>query len=125
MCTSPIHLRENDSGVPFTPLFGSAFSTMPRQAQPSNGVVSALVTVSNTRGLHLRCAGELAKLATAFSSRISIRKGRHQVDAKSMLEIVTLSASPGSKLTVSANGPDAQSALDAVVSFFNNNLGEP
>ncbi len=107
------------------PFFRPVFSIMPRQAQPSNGVVSALVTVSNTRGLHLRCAGELAKLAAAFASHISIRKGKHQVDAKSMLEIITLSASPGSKLTVSANGPDAQSALDAVVSFFDNNLGDP
>ncbi len=97
---------------------------MPRQAQTNHGDLSAPVTVGNTRGLHLRCAGELAKLATAFSSRISIRKGKHQVDAKSMLEIVTLSASPGSKLTVSACGPDAQRALDAVVSFFVNNLGE-
>ena len=64
-------------------------------------------------------------LAAAFASHISIRKGKHQVDAKSMLEIITLSASPGSKLTVSDNGPDAQSALDAVVSFFDNNLGDP
>ena len=97
---------------------------MPRQTQTNPVDLSAPVTVNNTRGLHLRCAGELAKLATAFSSRISIRKGKHQVDAKSMLEIVTLSASPGSKLTVSACGPDAQRALDAVVSFFVNNLGE-
>jgi phosphocarrier protein len=96
---------------------------MPRQAQPSPVVLSAPVTVNNARGLHMRCACELAMLAAAFSSRISISKGKRQVDAKSMLDIVTLSASPGSKLTVSASGSDAQTALEAMVAYFAEKLG--
>ena len=83
-----------------------------------NSTISREVTVQNRRGLHLRLAGALVKLVNAYSSQVTIAKGRGQVNARSMLDLVSLSAAPGSRLMVTVSGSDAESAMAAVEKFF-------
>ncbi len=85
---------------------------------PADSKLSTDVFVHNDHGLHLRCASEVATVAMKFSAVVKLSKGRRSVNAKSMLEILTLSAAPGAKLTISAKGDDAQQALDAIAALF-------
>lgn len=92
---------------------------------PADTKLSADVFVHNDHGLHLRCASDIANLAMKFNAVVKLSKGRRTVNAKSMLEILTLSAAPGAKLTLSAKGDDAQQAIDAITAFFQKINAEP
>ena len=65
--------------------------------------------------LHARPAGVLAKLALGFQSRITLTAGEKTVDAKSILKLLTLGATAGTSVRVTAEGADAEVALAAVV----------
>lgn len=82
------------------------------------------VVVINREGLHLRPAHSLAKLAATFESDIQVVRNGEAVDGKSILSIVTLAAAQGTKLTLRAQGPDAEAALTALAQFFQCGLGE-
>ncbi len=82
-----------------------------------NGV-SAEVTIRNLKGLHLRFAGRITMTANQFRSEITVSRGRKRANAKSMLELVPLSATRGTVLTVSARGADQDAALAAMVELF-------
>ena len=73
----------------------------------SETVLNAEVVVLNKHGLHLSCASRLAQLASGFSCSLSLSNGKRVADAKSMLGLVTLAASSGSRLKVSAKGAEA------------------
>lgn len=82
------------------------------------------VTVKNRYGLHLRCCNEISRLAAGFSSKITLISNRRQADAKSMLNLATLAAAQGTRLTVTAEGEDAQQALAALDEYFGRELAE-
>ncbi|MFP5222299.1 MAG: HPr family phosphocarrier protein [Acidobacteriota bacterium] len=79
-----------------------------------------LVCVMNEQGLHARPAAKLAQTAQLFESDISIAMGTQTVDAKSILDILTLAAGNGANLELRALGCDAQDALDALADLFKN-----
>ncbi len=93
------------------------------QTQPTNNF-KAVVTVLNKRGLHMRLAGELVTVSNGFDSEIMISKGRRSANAKSVLDLVSLSAAPGTHLNVSTKGNDAKAAIDAITTFFSNYIGD-
>ena len=70
--------------------------------------------IKNKLGLHARAAAKLIHTAARFASDIKIRKGDEEVDGKSILGILLLAAGRGSVITVKANGPDEQEAVDAL-----------
>ncbi|HEV3416319.1 MAG TPA: HPr family phosphocarrier protein [Pirellulales bacterium] len=76
------------------------------------------VVVANSQGLHARPANLIMKLASQYQSRIELVKGNERVDGKSILEILTLGAEPGTSLVIEAAGPDAEAALDALAELF-------
>ncbi len=78
------------------------------------------VVVKNPKGLHLRPAGVLAQLAAAYDSEITLTKDGLTVDARSILDLLTLVATQGSELTVAASGSDAQQAVEALSHFIAN-----
>ena len=65
-------------------------------------------------GLHARPAGEFVKLAGQFEAEISVSRGGEWVNGNSVLSILTLAAARGTRLTVRADGPDADAALEAL-----------
>ena len=82
------------------------------------------VVVSNPQGLHARPASLIMKLSNRFQSRIELVKGNERVDGKSILEILTLGATPGTNLVIEADGPDAESALEALAELFASDFAE-
>ncbi len=69
------------------------------------------VSLDNEFGLHARPAAILAKEAQKFSSDIRLSHDGKEVDAKSILDILTLAATHGSALCIKASGEDAPEAV--------------
>jgi len=79
-----------------------------------------LVCVLSEQGLHARPAAKLAQTAQRFQAAITIALGDQEVDAKSILDILTLAAGRGANLTLRAKGVDAGPALDELAALFKN-----
>jgi phosphocarrier protein len=86
--------------------------------------VSAEVCVGNELGLHARPAARLAQEAQRFSCAIALVVGGQEVDAKSILDILTLAAAPGCTMTVRATGRDAPLAVQTLQELFSRRFGE-
>jgi len=82
------------------------------------------VLVSNQLGLHARPASQIAREAQAFASSISISGPEQTVDAKSILDVLTLAAGPGSTLEIRASGHDAELAVEKISQLFAARFGE-
>jgi phosphocarrier protein len=76
--------------------------------------------VKNEKGLHTRPSTELVKLTSSFNSHINLHYKKYIVNAKSLLGILMLAASKGSKIKIEANGLDAKEAIDAIIELANN-----
>jgi phosphocarrier protein HPr len=68
--------------------------------------------------LHARPAGTLAVAAGRFAAAVSVTAGRKTVDAKSVLGVMGLGATRGQEVTVSAEGPDAEEAVAALIAIL-------
>lgn len=96
-----------------------------REEDPVGGdAVVRTVVVSNQLGLHARPAAKLAQEAQNFSADITVVCESQEVDAKSILDVLTLAAVQGSVLELRADGPDAAAALDCLEEHFKNRFGE-
>ena len=69
------------------------------------------MTVVDTAGLHARPAARFVQAASRFASRISIRTGEREADAKSLIALLGLAIRRSSEITVAAEGSDADVAL--------------
>jgi phosphocarrier protein HPr len=100
-------------------------------AQPSDrsivmnmSVAEGIVEIKNRFGLHVRTASMVAKTALRFLSNITLSLGDNRVSARSVTEMTTMGAGAGTSLKVTAEGPDAESALKAVRALFEDKFGE-
>lgn len=82
------------------------------------------VTIENKTGLHARPASMFVQTANKFKSKIKLTAKGKTVDAKSILMIMSLGLQQGTDVTISAEGEDAQAALDALVDLVKNKFGE-
>jgi phosphotransferase system HPr (HPr) family protein len=74
--------------------------------------------ITLTGDLHARPAGALAVAAARFSSAVSLSVGTSQADAKSVLGVMGLGATSGQHVTVTAEGPDAEDAVAAIIAIL-------
>ena len=65
--------------------------------------------------LHARPAGALAVAAGRFTATVSVTAGTRTTDAKSVLGVMGLGATSGQRVTVTADGPDAEEAVAALI----------
>ena len=86
--------------------------------------VERQVTIANKMGLHARPSTQISSLAGKFEADVQLIKDGLNVDAKSVLELLMLAAECGSQLTVSADGDDAQAAVDDIVTLIESRFGE-
>ena len=89
-------------------------------------MLEASFTVLNPLGLHARAAAQLVRLASGFKSKILLSRPDTNAfaDAKSILSVLTLAASMGTVLFVTADGEDEGNALEAVGQLFRDGFGE-
>jgi phosphocarrier protein len=70
--------------------------------------------IVNPLGMHARPAAAFVKVANRFRSKIAVRKDELTVDGKSIMGVMMLAAECGSSLVISADGVDAEQALQAL-----------
>lgn len=75
---------------------------------------AARFDICNTRGLHARASAKFVKLASGFESEIQVTRDGVTVDARSIMGLLMLGAGIGCSIDVSAEGPDADEAIEAL-----------
>lgn len=93
-------------------------------AKRRDAVTTRSVTVVNQLGLHARAAARFVHLAARFESQIRVGHGAKVMDGKSIMGILLLAAARGTVITLTANGPDEQAAVDALVQLVQSGFGE-
>ena len=81
-------------------------------------------TIRNRLGLHARAAALLVKTANRFASEISLEKDGVEVNGKSIMGILMLAASKGTKVTLKVNGKDSTQAIETLGKLIENKFGE-
>ncbi len=80
--------------------------------------VRAEVTIVNQLGLHARAAARFVETACRFSADVLVSNGDETVSGKSILGLMMLAAAQGTPLALTATGPDADEAIDALASLI-------
>ncbi|MAT72983.1 MAG: hypothetical protein CMJ58_26165 [Planctomycetaceae bacterium] len=88
-------------------------------------VVERTVKVTGEHGLHLRPAEVFSRLAMSFESEIQVVYESVCVDAKSILNMLTLGAAPGAEIRLTARGADAEDAINALAQLIENDFENP
>lgn len=76
--------------------------------------ISSSLTISNKRGLHARASAKFVKLAESFDADIRVSREDESVPANSIMGLMMLGASIGMQIEVSATGPQAAEAVQAI-----------
>jgi phosphocarrier protein HPr len=87
-------------------------------------MIETLVRIVNRAGLHTRPAAMLVKLAAQFSSEIFLERDGFQINAKSIIGVMTLAAEQGSELTLTVDGDDEEKAAQALQDLFSSGFDE-
>lgn len=87
-------------------------------------MASREIEVVNKLGLHARPAGKIVEVASSFGSTVELSLAGKSVNAKSIMGVMLLAASCGTKLQAVAEGEDAEAALDALQALFASRFGE-
>ncbi len=77
-------------------------------------MITRELLIINKLGLHARAAAKLVKLSSSFDSNINIEKNGQQVNSKSIMGVMMLAASCGTKVIVSTVGHDENEAIEAI-----------
>jgi phosphocarrier protein HPr len=85
-------------------------------------MISKDYIVTSTEGIHARPATKLARLAKEYRSNISLKKGDRVVKLNSMLNILTIGAKSGDRITIIVEGEDEQMAFAAIDQFLTEEL---
>ena len=83
-----------------------------------------VLTVRNRAGIHARPAALIAQTANKFASEVLMEKDGTVVNAKSIMGVITIAAGYNTTVTVKAEGADAQEAVEALETLFENKFEE-
>jgi phosphocarrier protein len=82
------------------------------------------ITIVNELGLHARSAAKLAKTASEARGAVWIEAGSEKVDAKEILDILTLGATRGDTLHIGIETADDLTVLETLVELVAGGFGE-
>jgi phosphocarrier protein HPr len=87
-------------------------------------VIRRELVIRNRLGLHARAAARFVHTAGRFRSRVTAGREGRVMDGKSILGILLLAASQGSVVELTAEGPDEEQAMTALVALVEGGFGE-
>jgi phosphocarrier protein len=82
------------------------------------------VTILNKLGIHARPASKFVRIASRYHSEILVEKEGDTVNGKSIMGLMMLAAGPGSRITLRAEGDDANQALTELEDLVNRKFEE-
>ncbi|MBU4311662.1 MAG: HPr family phosphocarrier protein [Candidatus Omnitrophica bacterium] len=74
-------------------------------------MIEKKLVIKNEQGLHARPAALFVQIANKYESDVLVRKGRQEVNGKSIMGLMTLAAEKGSSIRLKVDGPDAKEAM--------------
>ena len=80
------------------------------------------IVIKNKTGLHARPAALFVQIANKFESDITITKEDQEVNGKSIMGILMLAAEKGAKVTILAEGNDAEKAVEELSNILINDI---
>jgi phosphocarrier protein len=80
--------------------------------------------IINRRGLHARASAKFVQTASDFQATVNVEKDGIKVGGTSIMGLMMLAASPGCTITVTAQGPQAVQAMDALEALITTRFGE-
>jgi len=87
-------------------------------------VLTRQITIANKLGLHARAAAKLVTTASRFAAEVYLEKGETRVNGKSIMGVMMLAASQGSRITVITDGLDEAGAMEAICRLVEERFGE-
>src|SRR5881398_57186 len=88
------------------------------------GAVSRELPIINKRGLHARASAKFVQMVERFDAEVWVTGGNETVGGTSIMGLMMLSAGPGTSIVVSAAGPEAQAAIDAITELVASKFNE-
>ncbi|WP_348766461.1 HPr family phosphocarrier protein [uncultured Salinisphaera sp.] len=82
------------------------------------------LAIVNKLGLHARAASKFVTVASQYNADIRVAKDGREVSGKSIMGVMMLAAARGSRIEVTAEGDDAEAALDALDELVRDRFGE-
>ncbi|QVL47134.1 MAG: HPr family phosphocarrier protein [Thiocapsa sp.] len=82
------------------------------------------IEILNKLGLHARASAKLVQCAGRFASHVEIERRGQSVNGKSIMGVMMLAASQGTRITVEAAGEDEDSAMAAIEALIGDRFGE-
>ena len=89
-----------------------------------SGAISRELLIINKRGLHARASAKFVQLVEKFSAEVWVTRGSETVGGTSIMGLMMLAAGPGTSVVVSAVGPEAQAAIDAIAALVADKFNE-
>lgn len=83
-----------------------------------------VVKILNKSGLHARPAAVFVKTASGFKAEINIEFKGSVLNAKSIMNILSMGAKKGDEIVIIANGSDEKEAIDSLVNLIESKFGE-
>ena len=80
--------------------------------------------IVNTKGLHARASAKFVQMVEKFNAEVWVTRGSETVGGTSIMGLMMLAAGPGTSVTVSAIGPEAQAAVDAIAALVADKFNE-
>jgi phosphocarrier protein HPr len=88
------------------------------------GAISRELQIINKRGLHARASAKFVQMVEKFNAEVWVTRGSETVGGTSIMGLMMLAAGPGTSVTVSAIGPEAQAAVDAIAALVADKFNE-
>jgi phosphocarrier protein HPr len=82
------------------------------------------IEIKNKLGLHARAAALLVQTVNRFSAQVTISKDGQTADGRSIMGVLTLAATQGSRIQVEAVGADAEQAVKAIEKLVDKRFNE-
>jgi phosphocarrier protein HPr len=93
-------------------------------SQFPSGAVVREIPIVNRRGLHARASAKFVKMVETFDADVTVTRGNETVGGTSIMGLMMLSAAPGTTITVSATGRDAEAAVAALAELVGSKFNE-
>src|SRR5437899_4045213 len=82
------------------------------------------IPIINKRGLHARASAKFVQMVERFNAEVWVTRGGETVGGTSIMGLMMLSAGPGTSIVVSAVGPEAEAAINAITELVAGKFNE-
>ena len=92
--------------------------------QAAAGALTRDIKIVNKKGLHARASAKFVQVAERYDAAVTVTRHNETVGGTSIMGLMMLSAGIGTTINVSATGPDATEAVQAIADLMANKFGE-